>query len=208
MNTKLLNEINKIKKLSIIEQSSNSQLLDDLKSFFSTASQQLLQRDDVKKLKSFYDNLLSNNSKSEKVPAPNIDINNINDINFYEEVLKCLGAPVTKNNVLFMLAWRQAEGGLAKNNPFNTMWKRPNSTNFARGIQNYATKKDGIIATCSTLKQANFQKIKQGLIDDVGLKEMANILGNSPWGTDLKLITAVVNGYLAGKSPKPKKIVE
>jgi hypothetical protein len=51
------------------------------------------------------------------------------DDDFYKSVLKCIGAEPTKSNMLFLYAWRQAEGGGAKNNPFNTTQKMEGATN-------------------------------------------------------------------------------
>ena len=42
------------------------------------------------------------------------------DDEFYKSILKGIGAPISDENMKFFYAWRQAEGGKAKNNPFNT----------------------------------------------------------------------------------------
>ena len=41
-----------------------------------------------------------------------------NDDEFYKEILRGIGAPVTKNNMTLFYAWRQAEGNGGKYNPF------------------------------------------------------------------------------------------
>ena len=41
------------------------------------------------------------------------------DDEFYKSILKGIGAPITDENMKFFYAWRQAEGGKARNNPFN-----------------------------------------------------------------------------------------
>lgn len=208
MDKKLLTEIRRIKQLSQIKESNvNEGLLDDLKAFFSKASEDILKRDDVVKLKDLYNQLATGEKSTESMATSNIDVKNFTDSDFYESVLKCLGAPRTKDNMLFLLGWRQAEGGEAKFNPFNTMWKKPNATNYTRrGIKNYQSLEDGLSATCNTLKQNNFTDIRNGLINNVGITKLAEIVGNSRWGTDKSLLMKVINGYLKGNNPKPKPI--
>jgi hypothetical protein len=50
------------------------------------------------------------------------------DDEFYKSILKGIGAPITDENMKFFYAWRQAEGGKARNNPFNTTQSKPGST--------------------------------------------------------------------------------
>ena len=45
------------------------------------------------------------------------------DDEVYAEILRGIDAPVTAENLKFLKAWRQAEGGRASNNPFNTTYK-------------------------------------------------------------------------------------
>lgn len=208
MDKKILTEIKRIKELAEIKESVvNEGLLDDLKTFFSTASQDMLKRDDVIKLKSLYNELITGEKSADSFEMSDIDANNINDIQFYESILKCLGAPKTKENVMFLFAWRQVEGGEARFNPFNTTWNKPNATNYTkRGIKNYQSLEDGISATCNTLKQNNFTSIRNGFINNVGLVKLAELVGNSNWGTEKTLLMKVINGYLRGNTPKPKPI--
>ena len=150
---------------------------------------------------------------------PNDDTENIDlsgtlktDDDFYKAVLKCLGAEPTKDNMLFMYAWRQSEGGKAKNNPFNTTMKMPGATNISNtsvGVKNYSTPEEGIEATCKTLKNGRdkygYDKIIDGLKNDVGLKQLSDAVINSKWGTT-DLLRRVSQGYIAGHSPKPHSI--
>jgi hypothetical protein len=132
------------------------------------------------------------------------------DDDFYKSVLKCLGAEPTKSNMLFMYAWRQAEGGKAKNNPFNTTLKMPGATSYnSVGVKNYETPEKGIEATCKTLKNGRdkygYDKIIDGLKNDVGLSKLSDAVINSKWGTK-DLLRKVSQGYIAGNSPKPHSI--
>lgn len=134
------------------------------------------------------------------------------DDDFYKSVLKCIGAEPTKGNMLFMYAWRQTEGGKAKNNPFNTTLKMGGATNISNtsvGVKNYQTPEDGIRATCKTLLDGrdkyNYGKIIDGLKNDVGLEELSKAVVNSSWGTK-DLLVRITNDYIAGISPKPHTI--
>jgi hypothetical protein len=130
----------------------------------------------------------------------------MSDDDFYKKVLECVGAKPTKDNMLFMYAWRQAEGGDAKFNPFNTTMKMQGASDYNnKGVKNYRTAKDGIKATCDTLKLRYYTDIVDGLKDDVGIYELSRMDGLTKWGTGT-LLSKVVDGYLAGASPKPKPI--
>ena len=134
------------------------------------------------------------------------------DDDFYKSILKCLGAEPTNNNMMFMYAWRQAEGGGAKNNPFNTTLDWEGATKVAgssAGIKNYRTPEDGIQATCQTLKNGRdkygYDRIIDGLKNDVGISKLSDAVVSSKWGTK-DLLLKVTQGYLAGNSPKPHPI--
>ena len=134
------------------------------------------------------------------------------DDDFYKGVLRCVGAEPTKSNMLFMYAWRQSEGGKAKNNPFNTTIKMPGATrviNSSACIKNYSTPEEGIEATCKTLKNGRdkygYDKIIDGLKNNVGLSKLSDAVINSKWGTK-DVLRKVTQGYIAGNSPKPHPI--
>jgi peptidoglycan hydrolase-like protein with peptidoglycan-binding domain/predicted nucleotidyltransferase len=129
-------------------------------------------------------------------------LSNITDENFYKRLLQELGAPVTDENLKFLYAWRQAEGKGGTNNPFNTTWKLPGSTNMNRvGVQHYLSKEDGMIATLKTLKNGRYSCIVQGLRNDIGASEIAKCPSLGTWGTG-DLVAKVVNSYERGASPK------
>jgi hypothetical protein len=130
------------------------------------------------------------------------------DDEFYKKILSCLGAEPTKGNMSFFYAWRQAEGGTAANNPFNTTMKMPGATKYkdnTHGVKNYKSVEDGIEATCKTLKLRYYTDIVDGLKNDVGLKKLSRMSSLKIWGTG-DLLASVADGYLKGNSPKPKDI--
>jgi hypothetical protein len=144
------------------------------------------------------------------IDSDNLPNKTTSDDDFYKSVLKCIGAEPTKSNMLFLYAWRQAEGGGAKNNPFNTTQKMEGATNYNKiGVKNYRTSEDGIKATCKTLingrNKYGYDKIIDGLKNDVGLSKLSDAVVNSKWGTK-DLLARITKDYIAGITPKPKDI--
>jgi hypothetical protein len=137
------------------------------------------------------------------------------DDEFYKSILKGVGAPITDENMKFMYAWRQAEGGKAKNNPFNTTQSKPNSTFYnclkkgisgcKSGVRNYMSSRDGIDATIKTLQNGRYRNILDALKKGTSAEQTAMALKASPWGTG-QLALKVVQGYNSGSSPKPPQI--
>lgn len=135
----------------------------------------------------------------------NIDVINVNDLedkNFYAKLLENLGAPITEENMKFMYAWRQAEGKGGTYNPFNTTWDLPGSTVMnSAGVRNYKTIEDGLTATVKTLTNGKYNCILNGLRDDIGASNIARCESLKVWGTG-DLVGRVVSGYNSGSSPK------
>jgi len=128
------------------------------------------------------------------------------DDEFYKSILKCIGAEPTRENLLFMYAWRQAEGGNAKNNPFNITQKYPGASDYNKvGVKNYQTEEDGIQATCKTLKNGKYDRVIQAFKNNSGLSALSDAVTSSPWGTK-SLLTRITNDYIAGVTPKPQSI--
>jgi hypothetical protein len=137
------------------------------------------------------------------------------DDEFYKSILKGIGAPITDENMKFFYAWRQAEGGKARNNPFNTTQSKPGSTFYnclkkgvsgcKSGVRNYLSSQDGIDATVRTIKNGRYQNIINALKTGDSAEKSALALKSSPWGTG-ELALKVVRGYNSGSSPKPPKI--
>lgn len=137
------------------------------------------------------------------------------DDEFYKSILKGIGAPITDENMKFFYAWRQAEGGKAKNNPFNTTQPKPNSTFYnclkkgisgcKSGVRNYMSSRDGIDATVKTIKNGRYQNIIDALKSGDSAEKSAQALKSSPWGTG-QLALKVVQSYNSGATPKPPQI--
>jgi len=137
------------------------------------------------------------------------------DDEFYKSILKGIGVPITDENIKFFYAWRQAEGGKARNNPFNTTQSKPGSTFYnclkkgvsgcKSGVRNYLNSQDGIDATVRTIKNGRYQNIINALKTGDSAEKSALALKSSPWGTG-ELALKVVRGYNSGSSPKPPKI--
>lgn len=127
-------------------------------------------------------------------------------MDFYRAVLTGIGAPVTDNNLVYLYAWRQSEGGSAAFNPFNTTQKGEGATNYNRvGVKNYTSAEQGIEATIKTITNGRYNSIINSLKMDKPPMETAEALVASPWGTG-GLIKKVISGYEAGYSLKPKEI--
>jgi hypothetical protein len=115
------------------------------------------------------------------------------DKDFYNKVLTKLGAPVSKQNLLFFYAWRQAEGAKSTYNPFNTTQPKEGSTLWnclnkkggkcVGGVRNYKTKQDGIDATVKTITNGNYKCIVDGLKSDKGASKIAECSDLKKWGT-------------------------
>lgn len=138
------------------------------------------------------------------------------DDEFYNEILKGIGAPITPDNMEFLYAWRQSEGGQAKNNPFNTTHHKPGASFYnclsknsegkcIQGVKNYQQDMDGIQATIDTLRNGRYDNIINSLKSGKDSMKTAMELKNSPWGTG-DLTIKVLKGYQSGASPKPPKI--
>lgn len=112
----------------------------------------------------------------------------------YHAILRGINAPITGNNMAFMLAWHQAEGGHATYNPFNTTRSWPGATDYnSVHVRNYPTPSDGVQATVKTLlsghpvqtppKTGYYSKIVTSLQNSADPLETAAALKASPWGT-------------------------
>jgi hypothetical protein len=123
------------------------------------------------------------------------------DDGFYREILRGIGAPVTANNMRLVYAWRQAEGGKASYNPFNTTQKMPGSTRYGtnkHGVQNYLYPRDGVKATVTTMKNGKYESILSLLRADADPTDVAKAVIASPWGTK-GLLLDVLAMYARGK---------
>ena len=125
------------------------------------------------------------------------------DKEFYEQILNCVGAPITEENLKFLYAWRQAESTNAANNPFATTMPFNNATLYGTNkskVKEYQTRQDGLEATCKTLKLGYYTCIVEGLINDIGAELISTKCDSAlkKWGTHATtpLITKVLKGKI------------
>lgn len=124
---------------------------------------------------------------------------------FFDEIFKKLDVTPTKEKYNFFTAWRQAEGGDAKFNPFNTTKNMDVNgvTNYnSVGVKNYPNGSTGIMATVNTLKLPYYDNLMSDLRDDsITTQKLASNNDLKTWGTG-NLVTKVVNSGVL----KPKRI--
>ena len=129
------------------------------------------------------------------------------DENFYKKLLENLGAPVSDENMKFVIAWRQAEGRGGRYNPFNTTHKLKDSTKMnSAGVQHYKSAEDGMIATLKTLNNGRYNCIVNGLRNDIGASEIAKCQSLKTWGTG-DLVAKVIRNYEKGAPPKAPSLI-
>ena len=105
-------------------------------------------------------------------------------IAFYADVLKGLGMPPTYNRMRFLTAWRQAEGGRATWNPFNTTWIGGASGMFnPAGVRHYPTREAGLHATVSTMRLRYYPDLRERLQRDDPAELVAESPNLTTWGT-------------------------
>ena len=164
---------------------------------------------------SIFDIVKMYGNKSKSLLPTNVLTKTTPDDDIYKSVLSCIGAKPTKDNMLFMYAWRQAEHSLyekkpaAKNNPFNTTQPMNGATRLkgnTHGVKNYQTTQDGIRATCDTLKNGKYEEILKAFRNNEGLDALKKAVSYSPWGTSGDLLSQVIDGYVDGYEPKPGPI--
>jgi hypothetical protein len=130
------------------------------------------------------------------------------DIQFYKDVLKGIGANVTCEKMLFFFAWRSGESSDSSFNPFATTYKDtdneccyynclkngvgykpiscrtcPEGTN--PGVRNYTNKKAGVSATANTIKARYYPNLLSKLKNDnsTAMDLASETKELSVWGT-------------------------
>ena len=166
-----------------------------------------------KSVEDIIDDVPELNDPEVKDKISNIDLSGIkitepslSDKEFYEKVLKGIGAPVTPQNMLFFYSWRQAEGAKATFNPFNTTKKmekqsfwnclKKSGDKCVGGVRNYKTEKDGIDATVKTLTNGRYDCIVNGLKNNKGAKEISRCSSLDVWGTKDGVLRVLDQGRL------------
>jgi hypothetical protein len=100
------------------------------------------------------------------------------------DFLTGLGMPVTTENVKAMVAWQQAEGTRAANNPLATTQNMPGATRFNRvGVKNFLTYDDGITANIKAITNGRYPNILAALQAGNSAEAVAQAIAASPWGT-------------------------
>lgn len=127
------------------------------------------------------------------------------DLGFYKAILRGLGVKETPEKIKFLKAWRQGEGGMAKNNPFNTTKHIAGTVDTrynSKGVRNYPDRKTGIEATVKTLALSYYKEIVDLLKkDDVTAHQLAHTKALKKWGTG-----EMVKKVLAGGRVNPPNI--
>jgi hypothetical protein len=98
--------------------------------------------------------------------------------------LAALGAPITRNNLVVMVAWEAAEGTLATWNPLATTYAMPDATIFnSVGVRNYVSKEQGIQASLNTLQVTNhgYGEIVSGLKSSADPMDTGAAIQASDW---------------------------
>lgn len=197
----------------------NENVLDDIKHFFEIASPEILQKDIVKKLKDFFKDKIDfigketssilgsvgskPSAKFDKEPPTNISSN---DDDFYKQILKGIGVDWNDRTKLMMYAWRRAESGNCKNNPFNTKEKLSGvNLSFCNsdGVKHYPTKEDGIKATLETLKGGRKNYGYEDIINSLKTGDTDGFISaikKSSWGTSGDLVGEILEDYYDGTS--------
>lgn len=96
----------------------------------------------------------------------------------------------------------QAEGGSAKNNPFNTTQRMPHSTTYNWvGVQNYASYQEGVEALIKTFryKGHGYGYIIQALRRNYAAIKILRAVGTSDWGTEDGLVYEVLDDLRDGR---------
>jgi hypothetical protein len=118
---------------------------------------------------------------SSSIPA----LSSAEDEDFYKAVLTGIGANSTPEKIKFLKAWRQAEGGKANYNPFNTTKSAPGTTDYnSVGVKEYPDRQTGLEATIKTLKLSYYTDLVSKLMDDSSTaEEIASSPDLETWGT-------------------------
>ena len=98
--------------------------------------------------------------------------------------LGAIGAPLTRNNLVVVVAWETAEFTSAKWNPLATTYPMRGSTYYnASGVRNYASLQQGLDATKETLSRSGlgYEPILSDLAHDADPMDTARAINASQW---------------------------
>jgi hypothetical protein len=107
-----------------------------------------------------------------------------NRIEFSYDILRRIGAPLSRENATAILAWQAFENTRARWNPLATTWRKPGSTAFnAAGVQNYVSYEQGLDATVDTLLLSYYTRVVAAFRNDAGAPAVLTEVARSPWGS-------------------------
>jgi len=98
--------------------------------------------------------------------------------------LSGINAPITRNNLVVMVAWEASEGTMATWNPLATTFPEPGASTYnSSGVQNYISKGQGIDATVATLNRPGhgYEPILAGLHASAKDMDTAQAINRSDW---------------------------
>jgi len=98
--------------------------------------------------------------------------------------LSDISAPITRNNLVVMVAWEASEGTMATWNPLATTYPEPGASTYnSSGVQNYISKGQGIDATVATLSRGGhgYGPILSGLHASSDPMATARAINASDW---------------------------
>ena len=112
----------------------------------------------------------------------------ITQVTWAQAFLKSLGAPLTADNVVAIVAWEMAEGGhwynTAHYNPLNTTQSMPGATVFnSVGVKAYTSWAQGLKASVITIRNGYYGGILDALRRGNDAQAVADAVAASPWGT-------------------------
>lgn len=175
--------IDLINKITGSDSKGDESVLDRIKNLTSSEREKVEKEVGYKKEKTSVED-----KKSDKEDETSFDFKDVPDKDFYKKILDGIDAPYTDENFKFLYAWRKAESGKAKNNPFNTtqgMKDDPKISDYNKvGVKNYSSKDIGIKATIKTLLNGRYNCIVKGLKNDSGAEKIAGCSSDlKTWGT-------------------------
>jgi murein L,D-transpeptidase YcbB/YkuD len=108
---------------------------------------------------------------------------------FIGTVFRAVGIPETTENIEIGVAWAQAEGSRALNNPLDTEQGEPGATDFnSAGVKNFPSWTEGIDATVTTLTNGDYEAVIEAFKNPAAsLMDKLNAVNSSPWGTTISL---------------------
>jgi len=123
------------------------------------------------------------------VPAPTsngrLNRAGVDPVQWANDFLTRLNAPITSENVRAITAWEQAEGTAARFNPLaTTQGGFSGETNFnSVGVKNYISYADGLDANVKVINNGRYSNILAALQRGDDAHSVAQAITNSPWGT-------------------------